>query len=198
MADPIETNTNENNRVKFYAILIILLIAVFGVGFAAGEGRVKVSTTGKVEITKGNVISNTADYSLLWQALDLINSKFVDRPVDQQKLMYGAVQGLVSAAGDPYTAFFNPEDAKKFTEQLKGLFEGIEKPFSATRYHSLLVEKKKFPSALEITAWTKQDEIMSLRHKKHSTWGVQFHPESILTKSGKEILKNFLALSRKK
>ena len=80
----------------------------------------------------------------------------------------------------------------------KDLFKGIANPFPATRYHSLLVEKKSVPAALEVTAWTQQDEIMGLRHKKHPTWGVQFHPESILTKSGKEILKNFLALAKRK
>ena len=74
----------------------------------------------------------------------------------------------------------------------KGLFKGIKNPFPATRYHSLLVQRNSFPSVLEITAWTKDKEIMGLRHKTHKTFGVQFHPESILTTSGKEILRNFL------
>lgn len=78
------------------------------------------------------------------------------------------------------------------------LFKGISLPFSATRYHSLLVEKKSFPAALKITAWTRQNEVMGLKHTKHPTWGVQFHPESILTHAGKDILKNFLTLSRKR
>ncbi|HLD56514.1 MAG TPA: aminodeoxychorismate/anthranilate synthase component II [Candidatus Omnitrophota bacterium] len=79
----------------------------------------------------------------------------------------------------------------------KEIFQGIENPFSATRYHSLLVERKTFPDALELTAWTKDREIMGLRHKKHKTFGVQFHPESILTPSGKKILKNFLSIAKK-
>ncbi len=74
----------------------------------------------------------------------------------------------------------------------KDLFKGIKNPFIATRYHSLLVQQKSFPSMLTITAWTKDKEIMGLRHKTHPTFGVQFHPESILTTSGKQILKNFL------
>ena len=77
----------------------------------------------------------------------------------------------------------------------KGIFRGIPQGFSATRYHSLLVERKSCPAVLEITAWTKQGEIMGLRHKTHPTYGVQFHPESILTESGKNILRNFLELS---
>ncbi|MCM8780078.1 MAG: aminodeoxychorismate/anthranilate synthase component II [Candidatus Omnitrophica bacterium] len=76
----------------------------------------------------------------------------------------------------------------------KGIFKGIPSPFQATRYHSLLVERKTLPKWLEITAWTKEKEIMGLRHRRYSLWGVQFHPESILTKEGKKILNNFLSL----
>jgi len=74
----------------------------------------------------------------------------------------------------------------------KGIFKNIPNPFEATRYHSLLVEKKSLPACLEITAWTKEGEIMGLQHKDYPLFGVQFHPESILTKAGKDILRNFL------
>ena len=77
----------------------------------------------------------------------------------------------------------------------KGIFKGLDSPFIATRYHSLLVERKSVPSSLVITAETKEKEIMGLQHKKYPIYGVQFHPESILTQGGKEILKNFLLLS---
>jgi anthranilate synthase/aminodeoxychorismate synthase-like glutamine amidotransferase len=79
----------------------------------------------------------------------------------------------------------------------KEIFSGIENPFEATRYHSLVIEKQTLPACLEITAWTTDDaEIMGIRHKDYPMWGVQFHPESILTKAGKDILKNFLALKK--
>ncbi|MEK6564884.1 MAG: aminodeoxychorismate/anthranilate synthase component II [Candidatus Omnitrophota bacterium] len=74
----------------------------------------------------------------------------------------------------------------------KGIFKNIPNPFVATRYHSLLVEKKSLPDCLEITARTREGEIMGLEHKEYPLFGVQFHPESILTKSGKDILRNFL------
>lgn len=75
----------------------------------------------------------------------------------------------------------------------KTILRGIENPFEATRYHSLAVERRSLPKVLEIIAWTKDDnEIMGLRHKDYPVWGVQFHPESIMTKLGKKILKNFL------
>lgn len=76
----------------------------------------------------------------------------------------------------------------------KGIFKGIENPFIATRYHSLVIEPKSVPDDLEVVAKTDMNEIMAVRHRKFPVWGVQFHPESILTKEGKKILKNFLEL----
>ena len=78
----------------------------------------------------------------------------------------------------------------------RGLFAGLDNPFEATRYHSLIVERSSLPDVLEIIAWTPEGEIMGLRHKEHETWGVQFHPESILTKQGMKLVENFLTLCR--
>ncbi len=77
----------------------------------------------------------------------------------------------------------------------KGIFKGVKNPFEATRYHSLLVEKRSLPHSLEITAETEEGEIMGLKHKGSAIFGVQFHPESILTGEGKKILRNFLAMA---
>jgi len=77
----------------------------------------------------------------------------------------------------------------------KTIFGNIPNPFIGTRYHSLIVEKKSLPDCFEITAWTKEDEIMGLKHKDYSLWGVQFHPESIMTECGKNILANFLRIN---
>ena len=76
----------------------------------------------------------------------------------------------------------------------KGVFRGLANPFEATRYHSLVVRREGFPRELEITAETKEKEIMGLRHKSYPIYGVQFHPESILTKAGMQLLRNFLKL----
>jgi anthranilate synthase/aminodeoxychorismate synthase-like glutamine amidotransferase len=78
----------------------------------------------------------------------------------------------------------------------KGLFAGLPNPFEATRYHSLIVERSSLPDCLEITAKTWDEEIMGLRHKTMPVEGVQFHPESFLTKVGKDLLRNFLRLGR--
>ncbi len=74
-----------------------------------------------------------------------------------------------------------------------GVFSGLPTPFTATRYHSLLVERHSLPDELEITAWTREGEIMGLRHRTFDVQGVQFHPESILTTLGKDLLKNWVA-----
>jgi anthranilate synthase/aminodeoxychorismate synthase-like glutamine amidotransferase len=74
------------------------------------------------------------------------------------------------------------------------VYRNLPNPFEATRYHSLLVERESLPACLEVSAETAEGEIMGLRHKKHLLEGVQFHPESILTRAGKDLLRNFLNL----
>lgn len=80
----------------------------------------------------------------------------------------------------------------KIYHNKKTIFKDIICPFKATRYHSLVVDRKTLPKILEVIAWTKDKEIMGLKHKEFPIWGVQFHPESILTKVGLRLLRNFL------
>jgi anthranilate synthase component 2 len=75
------------------------------------------------------------------------------------------------------------------------LFTGLSNPFDATRYHSLLIERASLPACLELSAWTAEGEIMGVRHREFLLEGIQFHPESILTLEGKQLLRNFLALT---
>ena len=75
----------------------------------------------------------------------------------------------------------------------RGVFKGLGNPFVATRYHSLAVMRDTVPDALEVTAWSEDGEIMGLRHRRDPVEGVQFHPESILTVEGKQLLRNFLS-----
>lgn len=85
----------------------------------------------------------------------------------------------------------------------EGVFAGLPQPFEATRYHSLVLKKDSVPDCLEVTAWTENpdggiEEIMGLRHKSLPVEGVQFHPESILTRAGHDLLKNFIDITRQK
>ena len=77
----------------------------------------------------------------------------------------------------------------------RGIFLDIDNPFQATRYHSLLIARDGLPASLDVIAWTPENEIMAIRHLEHETWGVQFHPESILTVQGKDLLRNFLRIT---
>ena len=80
----------------------------------------------------------------------------------------------------------------KISHNNKGVFRGIKNPFIATRYHSLVIDKKSLPNCFDITAWTDDNEIMGIKHKEFAIEGVQFHPESILSEHGHDLLKNFL------
>ena len=145
---PPETNTQtqptlpnlswDPDKTKYYLKVAVVLLAVFGFGYFAGNKGIKVSN-GKIEITRGNPPATTADYSLLWDTLDLLNSKYVDRPLDQQKLLFGAVSGLVAATGDPYTSFFDPTQAKQFSEQLQGSFGGIGAEIGAKNDQTVII-----------------------------------------------------------
>lgn len=77
-----------------------------------------------------------------------------------------------------------------------GLFAGLPRPLEATRYHSLLVERQSVSPPLRVSAWTEEGEVMGLVHAEHPVWGVQFHPEAILSEGGHALLANFLALAR--
>lgn len=79
----------------------------------------------------------------------------------------------------------------------RSIFKDLENPFTATRYHSLIVKKETLPTCFEISAWTAEGEIMAIRHKELAIEGVQFHPESIMTGTGKKLLKNFIETHRR-
>lgn len=153
-------------------------------------GRIKKLKPGKIVISPGPGVPRDAGISeevietfgkttpLLGVCLghQAIGEVFGGRIVGAKALMHGKVS-LIRHDG-------------------REIFKGVANPFEATRYHSLVIERRTLPKALEITAETKDKdrEIMALRHKRYPIYGVQFHPESILTVEGKKILANFLEM----
>jgi anthranilate synthase component 2 len=104
-----------------------------------------------------------------------------------------AFGGVVSGAGE-----IRHGKTSQIHHDGKGIFKGVPNPFEAVRYHSLAIEKDTVPEGFVVTAWTDNGIIMGIRHKKLPIEGVQFHPESILTKPGKQILQNFLDMAKKR
>lgn len=113
---------------KKYIITIVLLLLLSGATFGFG---LRMGANGYVysghdfKIINQNNAPKDVDYNLLWQALDTLNQNYIDKPVDQQKVLYGAISGAISAVGDPYTTFFDPTAYKDFKTSLSGSFEGI-------------------------------------------------------------------------
>jgi carboxyl-terminal processing protease len=109
--------------IKGIASLLIIVISYY-VGYQAGhKGYIFIPKT--FQVISQSDAPTTVDYSLLWKAIDVLNQKYIDKPIDQQKILYGAVSGAVSAMGDPYTTFFPPQQLTDFQTQLAGSFGGI-------------------------------------------------------------------------
>ncbi len=83
----------------------------------------------------------------------------------------------------------------QITHTGEGIFEGLKNPFTAVRYHSLVIDKSTLPEVLKITAWSEDDEIMGIQHVEYPLFGVQFHPESVLSEEGMKLLENFLRIA---
>lgn len=110
-----------------YILTVILLAALSAGTFFYGLklGNKGYALDKNYRIINQNTSPKNVDYGLLWQAMEVLNTKFIDKPIDQQKLLYGAVSGMVDAVGDHYTAFFNPKEYSEFKTELAGSFEGI-------------------------------------------------------------------------
>ncbi len=109
--------------IKGISLLIIVVLSYYA-GFQNGRRGIVFSPKDFKVINQNQQIA-TVDYKLLWDAINVINTKYIDRPIDQQKVLYGAVKGAVESLGDPYTTFFQPKELSNFQTQLKGSFGGI-------------------------------------------------------------------------
>ena len=116
------------NSTKKNVISVVVLVLIIGISFFSGlslGGKGYAFNAQSFTLQDKNGSPQNVDYSLLWQTLDILNSKDIDKPLDQQKLLYGAISGMVNAVGDPYTTFFDPTDYQNFKTVLSGSFQGI-------------------------------------------------------------------------
>ena len=116
------------NSTKKNVISGVVLVLIIGISFFSGltlGGKGYAFNAQSFTLQNKNGAPQNVDYSLLWQTLDILNSKDIDKPLDQQKLLYGAISGMVNAVGDPYTTFFDPTDYQNFKTVLSGSFQGI-------------------------------------------------------------------------
>lgn len=106
-----------------WVVKSVAILMIFVFGYIVGQGGLGFAD-GQIVVNRA-YDSQRADYSLFWSAYDTLMEKYADQPLDQQQLLYGAIHGLVGAAGDPYTVFFDPEEAEQFAQELQGSFDGI-------------------------------------------------------------------------
>ena len=127
--DPNNTNFSNNNHPSKNSLLrslgaIIVLVLVFAAGYQSGH-KGFIFQPKSFSVINQNEAPQSVDYNLLWKAIDTVNQNYIDKPIDQQKVLYGAVSGAVAAAGDPYTTFFDPSALNNFQTSLQGSFGGI-------------------------------------------------------------------------
>jgi carboxyl-terminal processing protease len=188
--------TPAKKRTNFRAIIsVVVLVAIFAVGYAFGDARLNINS--KLQIFKGTPPPNqSADYSLLWDALNELNSKYVDRPLDQQKLLYGAISGLVAAAGDPYTTYFDPQEAKQFADQLKGTFDGIGAEVGLKNDQIVIIAPLDDTPAQK-AGLLAGDEILAINTESTSGMTVDQAVSKIRGKAGTEVTLTILHTGKK-
>ncbi|MDE2311511.1 MAG: S41 family peptidase [Patescibacteria group bacterium] len=112
------------SKYKWQIIVLVVAVACYGFGYRMGRSGY-IYLPKEFKVVNQSDQAQTVDYNLLWDAVNTVNQKYIDRPIDQQKVLYGAVKGAVEAIGDPYTTYFTPSDLNNFETSLKGSFDGI-------------------------------------------------------------------------
>lgn len=155
---------------------------------AIGVDEVRALNPDHIVVSPGPCTPNEAGISV-----ELIRSLGADFPILGVCLGHQSIGAAYGGRVVRADRIMHGKVSKMF-HQGHPLFDSIDSPFEATRYHSLIIEHESIPACLEIIAETEEGEIMAVAHRDHRVWGVQFHPESILTGVGKRIIANFLAL----
>ncbi len=185
--DPNQTPTPQKNTsvAKFVVITIVLILASYQLGFSTGKkGFTFVPKEFKV-VNQADQ-PQTVDYQLLWDAINTVNEKYIDKPVDSQKVLYGAVKGAVQATGDPYTDFFEPKDLESFKTELKGSFDGIGAEVGKKNGQIVIVAPLD-ESPAERAGLLAKDIILQVDGKSTADWSVEQAVSVIRGKKGTEV-----------
>ncbi len=181
-----QSKPRDKNKI-IWTILVLSFIALsFRSGYYFGsKGFVFVPNEYKIINQKDQ--PGTVDYSLLWKAIDVINQKYIDKPVDPKKTLYGAVKGAVSASGDQYTEFFTPEDLESFKTELKGSFDGIGAEVGK-KNDSIVIVSPLEGSPAEKAGLLPKDYIVKVDGKPTNEWTVEQAVQAIRGPKGTEVV----------
>jgi carboxyl-terminal processing protease len=184
---------------KRYISIIIALIALVGVSFFGGMslGQKGYTYSGNsFKVINQNEAPKDVDYGLLWKALDEVNSKFVDRPVDQSTLLYGAIKGLVEATGDEYTTFLDPEAYKELRSDLGGSFEGIGAEIGLRNEQKIIIAPLD-DSPAKKAGLISSDMLLKVNNEDVSALSLEETVSRIRGKKGTEVTLTILRPSTK-
>jgi len=178
----------ESVKKKIWPVIgIVLLIAAsFGAGWKTGnKGYTFEPKTFKV--INQSEMPQTVDYQLLWDAIDTVSSKYIDQPIDQQKVLYGAVSGAIAAIGDPYTEFFEPKDLQSFRTDLQGSFDGIGAEISKKNGQIVVVAPLEGTPA-QRAGLMAQDAILEVDGQSTANWTTDEAVDHIRGKRGTQVI----------
>lgn len=177
-----------NEQPSHYKLITILLIVVlsYAIGFKSGRSGVTFEPK-EFKIVNQSEQPKEVNYQLLWDALNVLNTKYIDKPVDQQKVLYGAIRGAIQSTGDPYTDFFEPKANEAFKTDLKGSFDGIGAEIGKRNDQIVVVAPLDGTPAKKAGIQAK-DVILEVNHESTAGWSVEQTVSKIRGKKGTEVV----------
>jgi carboxyl-terminal processing protease len=183
-----DLQVQKRHKARWFGIVLIVIVG-FGASFQYG---LNLGRQGYVFVPKEFKVMHqadqpaTVDYSLLWKAIDVVTEKYIEKPVDQRKVLYGAVKGAVAAAGDEYTSFFDPEELKNFKTDLQGSFDGIGAEIGK-KNGVLVIVAPLDDSPAKRAGLLPQDIIVSVNGEPAANWSVEEAVSNIRGPKGTEV-----------
>lgn len=185
MDDTSQPTTKPPRRGIFIFIILLLLAGSFRLGYTSGQKGLTVEPKTFKIVNKGDAPAEL-NYALLWDTIRVLNEKFIDKPVNEQKVLYGAVKGAVAATGDPYTEFFTPEELESFKTDLKGIFDGIGAEIGKRNGNIVIVAPLE-GSPAKTAGLRPQDVILKVNGELTAEWSVEQAVQKIRGPKGTKV-----------